>query len=263
MATRGILRATPAPMLRTTLASITFVAALSARAAADPTADLDAAVAAAEAGRCDEALELTRAIGDADRAFYAAKVPTQPALAACIRARVTETRSVKAPAPVRTVAVTADDDEGTGKGGQILLAAGAGTLAWLGSAYLAAIYSCGRDIGCGDDEGPDTAVIFAGSAGLAIATTATVYFSGRDGAHEDSLAATATGAVVLGFLGTMVGAPMLPDNALLGGAVIVGSSVIGATIGFHVGRSAKKRRGLEIVPAASSGFTGAILGGSF
>lgn len=259
MATCGIVRAAVAPMLRTTLASITFVAALAPHASADPKANLDAAIAAAEARRCDEALVLTREIGQADRAFYAANVPSQPALAACIRARVTNTRPAP---PVPRVTVPASD-EGTGKTGQILLATGAGTLAWLGTAYLTASFTCGNEIGCGDDEGPNTTMLFTAGAGLAIATTATVYLAGHDSAHDDSVATTATGAVALGLLGTMVGAPLLYDNALLGAAVIVGSSAVGATIGFHVGRSVKKRRGLEIVPAAGSGFTGAILGGTF
>jgi hypothetical protein len=259
MATCGTVRATWAPMLRTTLASVTLVTALTSYASADPKADLDAAIAAAEDGRCDEALELTREIGQDDRAFYAAHVPSQPALAACIRARVTKTRA-EIPAP--RLAPTASD-EGTGKAGQILLATGAGTLAWLGTAYLTASFTCGNEIGCGDDEGPNSTMIFTASAGLAVATTAAVYLAGHDSAHDDSLAATATGAVALGLLGTMVGAPMLYDNALLGAAVIVGSSALGATIGFHVGRSSKKKRGLEIVPAAGGGFTGAILGGTF
>jgi hypothetical protein len=242
-------------MLRTTLAPITVVAALASHASADPKSALDAAIAAAEAGRCDDALELTRAIGDADRAFYAANVPTQPALAACIRTRVKEVQSTPLPRVLEP-----ERDEGTGKSGQILLATGAGTLAFLGTAYLMAQLICEHS--CLFDEGKKSTVLLAGSAGLAIASTATVYLSGHDSAHDDSIAMTATGAVGLGLIGTAVGMPMLDDeNALLGAAIIVGSSAVGATIGFHLGRSTK--RDLEIVPAAGSGFTGAILGGSF
>lgn len=250
-------------MLRPTLAlALASLAAAPSLAAADRRSelrsDLDDAIAAAKDGRCSEALERTRAIGDADRAFYAAHVPIEPHLAACMRERAAVRRQA---APV--AASTRKDDEGLGKGGQIAIAAGAGALAWFGGAYLGASLQC-PNLPCGaDDEGPTNGLLVGGGVATMLTSTAVVYLAGHDDTHEDSLAATAVGAVGFGLAGTFAGGYLMADDQwLLGAAVIVGSSAVGATVGFHLGRGAKKR-GLEIMPTASTSFTGAVLGGSF
>lgn len=246
-------------MIRTTL-SLAALVAVPSLAAADSQADLAAAIAAAKDGRCSEALELTRAIGDADRTFYAAHVPTQPQLAACMRERAA---AVKKAAPVAPPAAEREDDEGLGKGGQIAIATGAGVLSWFGGAYLGAKLECPM-LPCGaDDEGPTNGLLIGGGLATVVTSTAIVYLAGHDSQHEDSIATTAMGAVGFGIAGTFAGGYLMGnDQWLLGAAVVVGSSAIGATVGFHLGRSAKQR-GLEIMPAASSNFTGAVLGGSF
>ncbi|MBL9020436.1 MAG: hypothetical protein JNL83_40000 [Myxococcales bacterium] len=248
-------------MLRTSLAALACVVALpSPVAAGEPRSDLDAAIAAAKDGRCHEALELTRAIANSDRAFYAAHVPTEPRLAVC-RAAVAKAAKQAASRPPE---VATSDDEGAGKAEQITIATAAGALAWFGGAYLGANLWCAETIGCGaDDEGPGDGLILGASIATLVSSTTVVYLAGRDGRHEDSILTTAFGAVGGGFLGTAVGVPMMAHGHwVLGTAVMVGSSAVGATVGFHLGRSAKKR-GLEIVPTASSGFTGAVLGGTF
>lgn len=246
-------------MLRPTVALAAFLAVPSL-AAADPQTDLDTAIAAAKDGRCSEALELTRAIGDADRAFYAAHVPTEPHLAGCMRERAAAAKTKSAST---AAAPSRGADEGLGKAGQIAIATGAGALAWFGGAYLGAKLEC-PDLPCGaDDEGPTNGLLVGGGLATIISSTAIVYLAGHDDRHDDSLAATAVGAVGFGLAGTLAGGTLMADDQwLLGAAVVVGSSAIGATIGFHLGRTAKKH-GLEIMPTASSSFTGAVLGGSF
>jgi predicted permease len=110
---------------------------------------------------------------------------------------------------------------------------------------------------------PPTAVLIGGMVATAVTSTAVVYFAGRDDRHDDSIVTTAVGAAGAGLLGAAIGSPLWERGHLVLGVVtMAGVTATGATIGFHLGRSAKKR-GLEIVPTASSGFTGAVLGGTF
>ena len=248
-------------MLRTALAAFACLAAASPLvASAEPRSDLVAAIAAAKDGRCHEALALTRTIAAADRAFYAAHVPAEPHLAAC-RASITKEARRSATRPARALR---DEDEGTGTAGMIAGATGAGALAWIAGGYLGyTLERSGVLDGGDDDESAGEGVILGATAATVATSAAVVYFSGRDSRHDDSIVTTAFGAVGAGLLGTAFAMPLMADGAwFLGIATVAGTTAVGATLGFHLGRTTKQR-GLEIVPAASAGFTGAVLGGTF
>ncbi|MBL9020435.1 MAG: hypothetical protein JNL83_39995 [Myxococcales bacterium] len=252
-------------MLRTAIATLALLAP--ALATADPRADLDAAITAAKDGRCREALELARAIAGADRAFYIAHAPTDPHFAAC---RVAAANQPEQAAP-RPPARASSDNTFTTKAVQVGFASGAGALAWLGGAVLgvrlcdAAGCDGGSDPNDDTDEwnGFPTVVLAGGTIATALTATAVVYFAGKDDRHDDSIVTTAVGAAGAGVLGTRIGSALIDrGNIVLGVVAAASVTAAGATIGFHLGRSAKKR-GLEIMPAASTSFTGALVGGWF
>ena len=243
-------------MLRAALGLVALVTFAPALTTAGPREDLDAALADANAGRCAEALARARAIAEADRAFYADHVPAEPRIAACrIAVAKAESTAKQASLTMRRA------DAGANKAAQIAIATGAGALAWFGGAYLGSRWDC---CGGSDDEGlPGGGVMLGATIATVLTSTTVVYVAGRDDNHDDSVVTTAFGAVGGGALGIMLGVPMIAHESwVMGIGAMIVAPAVGATIGFHLGRSAKKR-GLEIMPTASSGFTGAVLGGRF
>ncbi len=259
-------------MLRASLLLVTSLATTTAAAATpdELPSTLQRAVDAASTGRCDEALVITREIAAADSAFYAAHVPIQPAIAACVRARIAR----PAPAPATSGAPGAtspsartdrhDNDDG-GVVGPLLLGGAAGVAGWIGAGLLVNKIANGRSNGGGDDEGgPSNGFVIAASLGGIVASSAMVYLASGDSRHESSLAATVTGSVVGGAVGALVGYPMIFDSSpWLGLGIVVLSPAIGATIGYQVAKTTKKRMPVEIVPTVAGGQFGASIGGSF
>lgn len=251
-------------MHRTTTLALASLALLTRPAAASDdelAATLQRAVDAAGSGRCDDALALTRVIATADAAFYAAHVPTQPVLAACVRERIA--RPAPPPPPPRRATAAASDGPSTV--GNFLLAAGAGTAAFFGLGLLAnqVAYGDPTPVSLEDDEGgPTTEFFVASSLGATLAPAMVVYLANRDDRHDSSLPMTIGGSMLFGLAGTALGYPMLSDSPALGVALIIASPAVGAIVGDRLGRRLRKLP-VEIMPTAGAGQLGAVVGGQF
>ncbi|CAN5919154.1 hypothetical protein BH11MYX3_BH11MYX3_39970 [soil metagenome] len=254
-------------MLRASFLTLTLFATATAASAATPeelTTQLQRALNAASTGHCDDALAITREIATADQQFYAEHVPTQPAIAACVRDRLAHPRLAPT-SNTQEKATKADADADGGVGLPLVLAGAAGTASWLAAGLLANKLAHGSSNAGGDDEGgPSGEFLIASSLGNIVASSAVVYLARGDSRHESSLAATVTGSVVCGALGTLVGYPMIFESSpWLGLGIVVLSPAIGATLGYQMAKSSKKRVPVEIIPTVGNGGFGAIVGGSF
>ncbi len=220
---------------------------------------LHRAIDLATQGRCDQALAITRELAAADPSFYAANVPTQPRLAACVRERIAR----PAPQPRHPPAHPADDDGEPSVFGNLLIATGAGTVGFFAFGLLANKLAYGKTNGGGDDEGlPSDEFLLGSSIGITLLPAAAIYLVNRDDRHDSSLTMTLSGSIVFGLVGTVVGYPLIVDSPLLGLAVIIGTPAVGAVVGNRLSRSLK-RLPVEVVPMAAPGQVGAIIGGRF